>query len=574
MVTAEDADASFIGRAARTWPHDMEGMALKMKDAGLSRDEIWKKTGVDLDAPGGLPRSELDDSGASIDLLDDVGNYDMVPRGEIGGILAHENLFAAYPDMARIRSNQWSGDNAEYTPNDGFGNERIHFGDLSGALHETQHAIQGREGFPAGGRPEEFLSDPVVLPQTELQSLLKKHNVDNLVDYTEPPVDTLSVARRLLEASGASAEDMARFKEIEAATLADKKSSYDKYSELAGEAEARNVQTRINMSPEDRRAIPPWHTVDIPENKQTIRHRAAMTAGTLGATSGMALGADQESVPEFEQRLQQQDFPRINNPDGSISTHEMAAEVDDQGNWFAFPTIQPGPDGTLQRMELREAQARAMAEGNYKAFGQDKQAALDYAAGGYKAGTVIDEEPLQHFGEINITGGDPVEPSMDSLRRGPPQARTMNDLRRPPATGGFNDVHNAGELIARSLGGMALGGLQGLATLTSNLWDGREFDDALGRAVSDIDRITQWAIGNDSILNGGENYTEGAMRAFDKVGTAARGTFGNDLVDMYLQGLIPVADAAESRIRGAGYPRTGAAVGAGIQSAEMFLPIP
>jgi hypothetical protein len=34
------------------------------------------------------------------------------------------------------------------------------------------------------------------------------------------------------------------------------------YGNLAGEAEARNVQTRLNMSPQERRDMPPWWTLD------------------------------------------------------------------------------------------------------------------------------------------------------------------------------------------------------------------------------------------------------------------------------------------------------------------------
>ena len=55
--------------------------------------------------------------------------------------------------------------------------------------------------------------------------------------------------------------------------------------------------------------------------------------------------------PEFIDRiLNPQKYPYITNKDGSVSTHEMAAEVDENGNWFVFPTIQY--DGkTLRRFK-------------------------------------------------------------------------------------------------------------------------------------------------------------------------------------------------------------------------------
>jgi hypothetical protein len=45
------------------------------------------------------------------------------------------------------------------------------------------------------------------------------------------------------------------------------------YRRMAGEVEARNVQTRMNMTPEQRRATPPWATQDVPYDQQIIRHR-------------------------------------------------------------------------------------------------------------------------------------------------------------------------------------------------------------------------------------------------------------------------------------------------------------
>jgi len=43
------------------------------------------------------------------------------------------------------------------------------------------------------------------------------------------------------------------------------------YRRLAGEAEARNVQTRMNMTPDQRRATPPWATLDVPEDQLIVR---------------------------------------------------------------------------------------------------------------------------------------------------------------------------------------------------------------------------------------------------------------------------------------------------------------
>jgi len=43
------------------------------------------------------------------------------------------------------------------------------------------------------------------------------------------------------------------------------------YRRLAGEVEARNVETRMDWTPEQRRDTPPWHTEDVPRDQQIVR---------------------------------------------------------------------------------------------------------------------------------------------------------------------------------------------------------------------------------------------------------------------------------------------------------------
>ena len=45
----------------------------------------------------------------------------------------------------------------------------------------------------------------------------------------------------------------------------------EQYERLAGEVEARAVETRANMTPEQRRARPPWLDYDVPEDQQIVR---------------------------------------------------------------------------------------------------------------------------------------------------------------------------------------------------------------------------------------------------------------------------------------------------------------
>jgi hypothetical protein len=392
-LAPEEAEASFIGTLAKTFPHDMLGMARKMKDYGLSRAEIWRKTGIDLDNVDGLVRSELDDSGMKVKMARGVREGDEIPRGSVNDVLTHDGLIAAYPDIAEVRATQIGNKNqGSFDPVYRFGNQRIKYSSPNVAAHELQHGIQDREGFAIGGLPENFESQPIIVPN-ELKQILGKYGFGDFVE--KDPEEAVRRAWGYLNDSGASPEELAKVSELTTQAWNSRLSDYDQYKMLAGEAEARNVQTRLNMTAVERRATPPWETLDVPESEQIVRMKGSATPAALAATAvgtgaGMAAYGAGTDAPEYEQRLHQIPFPRIDNGDGSVSTHEMAVEVDDNGNWFAFPTIQPGENGQLQRFELREAQRRAMETGNYKAFGQDKDAALRYGEGGYKTGTNIE----------------------------------------------------------------------------------------------------------------------------------------------------------------------------------------
>lgn len=100
--------------------------------------------------------------------------------------------------------------------------------------------------------------------------------------------------------------------------------------------------------------------------------------------------------PEFVDRINNPEkYPFIRNKDGSISTHRMAAEVDEKGNWYAFPTIVMLPSGELYQFEdNNQAMNYALRTGNFLPM-KDKDEAIKYAEGGYKT------DKLNSFGKKN-----------------------------------------------------------------------------------------------------------------------------------------------------------------------------
>ena len=103
-------------------------------------------------------------------------------------------------------------------------------------------------------------------------------------------------------------------------------------------------------------------------------------------TSGGLLPVNGKTSPNFVKRLNTPNYPAIQNKDGSVSTHRMAAEVDEKGDWYVFPTIVQRQDGTLTQFnDNREAYNWNKQRGNVLRM-NNKEDALAYARGGYKKG--------------------------------------------------------------------------------------------------------------------------------------------------------------------------------------------
>lgn len=192
--------------------------------------------------------------------------------------MEHPELFEAYPDIGRgliIRRNQMLGESTRGTYDPVLA--RIDIGTSvsnkptaasSTALHELQHAVQQREDFAKGGSPTQFktqfdeklkalkddLSQALVgNSSSSLQEILNNFDLieqDKLKKIAEKfGMDSPAGILRTLQVGQQRADP------------------YEQYLRLAGEAEARAVQKRMNMSPTVRRQTPPWQSLDVPEEE-------------------------------------------------------------------------------------------------------------------------------------------------------------------------------------------------------------------------------------------------------------------------------------------------------------------
>lgn len=86
----------------------------------------------------------------------------------------------------------------------------------------------------------------------------------------------------------------------------------------------------------------------------------------------------------FEKRiLNPEQYPELNNDDGSFATHQMAWSSGKNG-YYAFPTIIQDPvSGNLKSLSPLQAVQYAIKSGEYRKFNTPEEAE-QYANGGYK----------------------------------------------------------------------------------------------------------------------------------------------------------------------------------------------
>jgi hypothetical protein len=192
---------------------------------------------------------------------------------KLGDIINFPQLFEAYPKLKNLQVDLYLGGSdgvqGSYSSAGEYmlgielfaENEKLA---LSGLLHEIQHAIQDIEGFAKGGSPESTFS--MIEKQLEVLS--------NGIDDIEKNVEKYGWDK-WIEVSGDTKELLEQDKKLQK-RLSDEvlkgfsKGKFDIYQRLAGEVEARNVQTRMAMTPEQRRETLLSETEDVARDEQIV----------------------------------------------------------------------------------------------------------------------------------------------------------------------------------------------------------------------------------------------------------------------------------------------------------------
>ena len=242
----------------RTIRMDNLSVARKMEEEKKDAKAIKMATGWERGADGKW-RYEMPD--AKIKDTMDVGGGHIVKRyeddmlwngGKLSDVIDAPELFKAYPHLkdVRIETDTIMNDmpsNGEY--NAKTNTITIHADELkymnSILNHEIQHAIQSIEGFDIGGSPR-LVRGEIKKRLAEVTKQIRQLRAEGKEDEAKSIVEK---NRGLYNAYQANDD-------------------YNSYKSLAGEVEARNVQERMNMTPEERRKTLAESTEDVARKDQ------------------------------------------------------------------------------------------------------------------------------------------------------------------------------------------------------------------------------------------------------------------------------------------------------------------
>lgn len=327
--------------------------AKSMKKEGQSREKIWNETGWWEIVPGQWA-FEIDDSKI---VFDDTAQASLQQVGEsydLRDLIEAKDLFAAYPFLREVGvlvDNKLSAGSGIYyssTNKIHINNEFLNQQETRGLLlHEIQHAIQEHEGFARGSTAKaeglnitakrKGLKDSGAL-LNRIKTLDKEiSNIEQkpLADFSIPKNYTIQKATKggwkgsweVIDSRGKYviepqktkklATDKVRqeIKENEIAALKREKrelhkypqhEAYNNYRLNTGEVEARLVQKRMDMTPEQRKDTPPWKTLEKMLREEGLLNKGQKPEDVLISKHESKKSASQATPEDFQNLARQQ----------------------------------------------------------------------------------------------------------------------------------------------------------------------------------------------------------------------------------------------------------------------------
>lgn len=290
---------TFAGPMAKTADLGKMAQAQQLEAAGVPRDQIWNQTGW-FKGPEGKWKFEINDSAAKVT---PDANFMQGGGTSQGRFMDHPALYEAYPDLQNInvKRGQMRGGSLATTVIDGtpvmkhseisIGTKAMNPVDGGIAvnaneaksinLHELQHAIQAKEGFATGGSPttmavdwqkarDKWIFDSDVAQLVKTATTDFGGNLDSAAKYIrdaglEAGPEHIAAAMRLGEpgAIKAQQDSLKAFEPYGDMGFGNGDVGRQLYRRLAGEAEARNVQKRMDWPDYQRQSIIPEYSSDV-----------------------------------------------------------------------------------------------------------------------------------------------------------------------------------------------------------------------------------------------------------------------------------------------------------------------
>jgi hypothetical protein len=349
--------------------------AKAMQAEGIPREQIWKDTGW-FEGVDGQWKFEIDDSGSKM-TPDAQDFFDTKGEGrayylDTSEVLDHPELKKAYnTDPLTTLEYEPRGSSGSYTggtptTKDYFGNEpEINISApnsteaRSVGLHELQHSIQEKEGFARGGSLDNA-------PRVDMDALGAVRKEVKKLDF-----DPYFVQNKLNINWDVTPEELDKLKAWELLKaqeddiLANQLDPYEAYKRLSGEVEARTVQKRMDLTPEQRVERPFWQDYDVPEEDQLIIFD---DDGVMNSETKGALGLPMDDAARMK-RAEEMGFNRdvyhgttqdINEFDLGLANPEsdMGAGIYTTNTWDDANSNYGSIDGQdlTQKIEMRAEQ--------------------------------------------------------------------------------------------------------------------------------------------------------------------------------------------------------------------------
>lgn len=298
QTASENGDIrySFAGEKAKTANHSLLEQAKSAVAQGQDPEVVRRQTGW-FTGVDGKWRFEIDDSQVQLkpEFAEGEIGFAIDPDFEgksinLEDLIDAPELFSAYPDLRTLKVDTKTTGGSFYLPSKdtiSLAGSRVGKDARSSLLHEIQHAIQERENFARGANPRNF-SDTTeaklstrplfeLLRETDVETREIYHKFGNAEIALENNPDNPKIREAYEQAQNELLSRPNGERLLEARWLVNNDqtevSAYEQYMRTAGEVEARNVQSRMDMNNDERRAIPPEETEDRHRYKQTVSFR-------------------------------------------------------------------------------------------------------------------------------------------------------------------------------------------------------------------------------------------------------------------------------------------------------------